>query len=38
MDKIDEYQKSTPFFLFNVHHVNLNLFGYSVNPQSMHQF
>ncbi|QIV96068.1 POT family proton-dependent oligopeptide transporter [Allofrancisella inopinata] len=28
-------QKATSFFLFNVHHVNLNLFGYTVNPQTI---
>ncbi len=28
-------QKATSFFLFNVHHVDLELFGYSVNPQTI---
>ncbi|APC96218.1 peptide MFS transporter [Francisella frigiditurris] len=28
-------QKATSFFLFNVHHVNLNLFGYIINPQTI---
>ena len=28
-------QKMTSFLLFNLHHVNLNVFGYNINPQSI---
>ena len=28
-------QKMTSFLLFNLHHVNLNVLGYSINPQSI---